>query len=195
MIRYFASVCKTIIKALSDEAAYQEATDEFKHYDAKCPRCGAKGKLSPYGSYERGLVHLVDVKMLDCRVKPLRFKCASCNTTHALLPDVLVPYSPYSLRFMLSVLLAYFERTMTVSKICEHFCIAISTLYVWKGKFLKHKDIMLGIITSLKKSAIDFLRELLGSSHISEYIQDFFRRYAFSFMQGQCAAAARSFPP
>jgi transposase-like protein len=183
MIRLFTTLCKSLLENLNDVAIFNEAAGAFRHYDKKCPHCGASGKLSPYGNYSRFLVSYEDEMVVESRVSPLRFECASCGATHALLPSILIPYSPYSLRFKLTVLTAYFERNMTVAAICERFKIAVSTLYSWKESLLEHKELLLGIIESQKESAITFLRNLANAACLSDYLRSFFHRYAFSFMQ------------
>jgi transposase-like protein len=194
MIRLFTTLCKSLLENFTDVNIFKDATDAFCHHGKKCPGCGAE-KLFPYGSYSRDLVSYEDGITVEYRVSPLRFECTSCDTTHALLPDILVPYSPYSLRFKLTVLIAYFERNMTVVAICEQFRIAISTLYSWKKCLLKHKDLLLGVLASLEEPAISFLRSLLEAACLSDRLQSFFRRHSFSFMQNQPVAATRSPPP
>jgi len=183
MIRFFTKLCKSLLENFTDVAIFNEATEVFRHYDEKCPRCGASGKLSPYGSYSRNLVSCKGGMTIESRVSPLRFECASCGATHALLPDILIPYSPYSLRFTLSALIAYFERDTTVAAICERFSIAVSTLYSWKERLIEHKELLLGILASQAESSIDFLRNLLGAACLSGQLRSFFHRHAFSFMQ------------
>jgi transposase-like protein len=153
------------------------------------------GKLSSHGRYSRGIVSLVRGGIDERRISPLRFKCTSCGATHALLPDILIPYSPYSLRFKLSALSAYFERDTTVAAVCERFGIAVSTLYEWKKLLLEHKNIMLGVLASRKTDALAFLRGLFESSRLSSRICDFFRHHAVSFLQNQSMATTRSIPP
>ena len=143
-----------------------KATDGFNYHNERCPGCGAAGKFSPYGDYFRNLVSHDGKKVIESRVNPLRFECVSCNTTHALLPDILIPYSPYSLRFMLTVLVTYFERNMTVAALCAHYGIAVSTFYVWKHRLLEHKDLLLGMLESLKEPVQVFLR-CLGPTNLA----------------------------
>jgi len=193
MVRLFAALCKIKLKELSDDAIFQDATKSFRHHSEKCPSCGAVGLLSPNGCYMRNLVTYRDGRIIGSRISVDLFKCASCGASHALLPDILVPYSPYSLRFKLTVLLAYFERKTTVAAVCEHFGIAVSTLYEWKKIFLSHKELFLGVIASLKEPALDFLKHLFGSDCLSDRLHSFFRRHAFSFMQNH--KTARSRPP
>jgi len=128
MIRLFTALCKTLLAKLSEEQAFLAATREFDPYGASCPRCRAIGKLSDYDVYERNHVTIADDIMVETRVSVRRVECSSCGSTHALLPDTLIPYNPYTLVFKLSVLIAYFERDTTVEKVCERFEIAVSAL-------------------------------------------------------------------
>jgi transposase-like protein len=195
MIRVFTTLCKLLFENLTDMTIFQNTTDGFKHYGENCPACGAAGKLSPYGIYSRGLVSYVNGKTIDERVNPRRFDCTSCGVTHALLPDILVPYSPYSLHFKLTALSAYYERSTTVVAICEHFGIAVSTLYSWIKLLSEHKELLLGAVASMEESAITFLRSLFEAACLSDCLRSFFRQHAFSFMQRMPATATRSPPP
>jgi len=195
MVRHFTVLCKTLLSSLADERIFQDATDGFRHYTERCPRCGATGKLTPYGDYSRWLVFFAKGAFFSQRIRPLRFLCSSCGSTHALLPDILIPYSPYSLSFKLTVLIAYFERETSVADVCMRFGIAVSTLYVWKERLLEHKELMLGVLASRREPALAFLRELLGSADLSARLRCFFNRYAFSFLQNRPVTAPRSFPP
>ena len=171
MIRLFTTICKALLEKLTDVAIFKEATDGFHHQEEKCLHCGAVGKLSPYGNYSRNLVSYKGGITVENRIGPLRFECASCGVTHALLPDIVIPYSPYSLRFKLIVLKAYFERNSTVMAVCEHFGIAISTLYSWKKLLNEHKELLLGIVESRKESATTFLRNLSEAPCLSGHLQ------------------------
>ena len=195
MIRHFYLRCKALLNNLNDEAIFQEATNGFIHQNTRCPNCGAAGKLTPYDDYSRHLVSYENNEVVERVIRPLRFACGSCDTTHALLPDILIPYSPYSLRFKLLVMVAYFERTSTVVAICEHFHIAVSTLYAWKSLLLEQKELMLGTLVNRGESAPAFLQSLLSSGALPERLCSFFRRYAFSFLQNRSVPTARSRPP
>jgi len=180
---------------MTDEAIFQYTTNIFHYRDYACHNCGAIGKLSSYGEYSRNLIQYINGKTDEQRIKPLRFECTSCEKTHALLPDILVPYSPYNLRFMLIVLIAYYERNTTVVKLCERFGIAVSTLYEWKKRMLAHKELMFGMLKSMKESASVFLKGLLEAPDLSERLYDFFNRYGLSFMQSKPNLTTQSRPP
>ena len=196
MIRFFSALCKALFKIIStDEQVFHDATGDFQLHSAKCPYCGAIGMLAPYGGYFRHLVSYERGKIIDRLVRPFRFECKSCKKTHALLPDILIPYSPYSIRFKLSVLIAYFERETTVVAICEHFRIAVATLYAWKKSFLEHKELMMGVLVNRKQTALVFLNDLFEIANLSSRIESFFRLYSFSFLQNRSVPATRSLPP
>jgi transposase-like protein len=202
MIRLFTALCKSLFENLTDAAIFYNATDGFSHYGEKCPSCGAFGKLSPYGGYSRNLVSHKDGMTTESRVSPCRLKCTSCGVTHALLPDIVIPYSQYSLRFKLAALIAYFERNTTVADakptvraVCECFGIAVSTLYSWKERLLEHKELLLGMLASKEEPAITFIQNLFGAPCLSGRLRSFFRRHTFSFMQRTPAPTTRSQPP
>ena len=167
----------------------------FNYYDEKCPNCNAPGAFSPFGDYVRSLISRRNNEINCCFIRPLRFKCSSCHATHALLPDILTPYSPYSLRFKLLALTAYFERETTVVKICEQFGIAVSTIYEWKKRFLSHKELFLGLLLSGEEPAHSFLKSLFASACASNHLCSFFKKHSFSFMQRAMRQTSRPQPP
>jgi len=194
MIRLFTALYKVLLTKISEEEAFYEATEEAGMFRTSCPKCGTVGRFSEYGNYDRNHVTYSDGEILDSRVRPRRVKCLSCCASHALLPDTLTPYSPYTLRFKLFVLIAYSDRETTVVNICESFGIAVSTLYEWKKIMIAHKDFMLGLLISRKTQTLCFLRGLLGSADISEILRVFFNKYGFSFMQDASMSVTRPVP-
>ena len=162
MIRHFTTICKKILERLTDDEIYRESSAGYNHYGKPCPKCGAKGRLSHYGRYDRWLISRVNNKTHNIRITPLRFECGSCGATHALLPDILTPYSPYSLRFKLTALIAYYERDTTVTTLCETLEIAVSTIYAWKGLLAAHCGLLLGMLASSLKPALAVTPYVMG---------------------------------
>jgi len=195
MIRLFTALCKSFLKELSEWQIFHESTYEYSHLGEACPKCGAKGQLSGHGDYGRGLTSYEDGQIVYRLIGVLRYLCASCKATHALLPDIIVPYSPYSLLFMLTALIAYYDRSGTVAEVCTRFGIAVSTIYDWKDRIAKHKDLMLGVLISRKRRAHSFILGLLDSPDLSGPFRRFFRICGFSFMQNRSISASRSRPP
>ena len=174
---------------------FQESTDGYKHIGEACPKCGAKGNLSGHGDYGRGLTSYEGGQIVFRLINVLRYLCASCRATHALLPDVIVPYSPYSLLFMLAALIAYYERDASVADVCAQFGIAVSTIYKWKDRIALHKDLMLGVLISRKLHARSYMLELFDSTDLSDTLRRFYHKYGFSFLQNRSTPATRSRPP
>ena len=205
MIPQFTDICKRISEKIkkiaqknSEEEIYEKTVENSKPYEERCPECGAAGRLKRYGCYWRHMVYHEDSKVKDSLKKIKRYKCTSCGRTHALLPDILVPYSPYTLSFKLIVLHAYYRREKSVVKICEYFGIAVSTLYVWKKLLLEHQELLMGVVESKKTGALAFLREYLGSESSLEFLRSFFLKYGFSFLQNRRKSrqsATQSVPP
>ena len=195
MIRLYEAICKAYFNELTERQMFQKATDSFSHLKEACPKCGAKGKLSEHGDYGRYLVSFEEGEITVSLVSPDRFYCSSCGTSHALLPDIIIPYGRYSLLFVLAVLIAYFERAVTVANICEKFGIAVSTIYDWKERIALHKELMLGALINQKHGMHAYVLWLVGSGDLSGILRRFFRKYGFSFMQCRSESAARSRPP
>ena len=71
----------------------------------KCPYCDSTD-LIKWGNYERNIIYLVNNKSHSIVIKEprsrvikiKRVKCKSCNHTHALLPEGIIPYKQYILK-------------------------------------------------------------------------------------------------
>lgn len=66
-----------------------DITDLHKN---KCPHCKANNKLVKYGTYNRKLSILIDEHIEEYDLYVQRVKCNSCGSTHALLPNFIIPY-------------------------------------------------------------------------------------------------------
>jgi hypothetical protein len=195
MIRLFEALCKAYFKELSEKQKIKKAVYNFNHYGESCPNCGAIGKLTECGDYDRHLITYEDSQIIDSDINVKLFFCSSCGTYHALLPDIIIPYGRYSLLFVLTVMAAYFERADTVDNICERFGIAVSTIYDWRKRIALHKELMLGALISQKQRDYSYVLGLLKSNDLSSTLRFFFRKYGFSFMQRRFAPASQSRPP
>ena len=62
--------------------------------------------------------------------------CKNDKHYHAVLPNsIIVPYSSFSIFFILKVLALKSCSAFTVEEITERFCISTSTLYRWISKY------------------------------------------------------------
>lgn len=178
MIRPFTVFIKLNQISFSDRQWLEMEAESLSHTDGVCPVCHAKASLSPFASYTRYLVEWKDSLPATHEVAVQRYRCSSCGHTHALLSSALVPYSSYSLRFILLVLRDYFLGRACVQKICERAGISVSTLYRWKALFLAHKALWLGILEDMGTPAGTFLNSMDGT-----FLQGFCGRFRFSFLQ------------
>jgi len=149
-----------------------------------CPFCGAKHPhWSEFASYERYLVSFEKGLPVTYRIVVSRIICSSCGHTHAILPEIIIPYGSYSLIFILTVLRDYYLSHMTVHALCDKYLIATSTLYAWKRLFLIHKKLWLGILENAATKPLTFLSSL-PSLTTSDNLTIFFQHHAQSFLQG-----------
>jgi transposase len=187
MIRYFSAIYEPNFKKHTEQEIFTEAVGSFSPQKASCPACGAKGRFSHHGFYKRELI-TYNRKVLTQEISVPRYNCQSCRRTHAVIPDILIPCGSYSLRFVVTVLKAYFSRSFsghTVASICTKYQIAVSTLYTWKKLFHAHKSYWLGIIRSLSVSSQEFLEKLACCLELQS---SFFIRFGFSFLQNHHAS-------
>lgn len=183
MIRIFNLFCKLKEIKISDQEWFDQAFHRLNLLGQPCPYCNSKGNLIPHDSYSRYMVSLKDNRPVTVILRVPRVKCTSCGRTHALLPEMLIPYSSYSLRFVLTVLEAYFLHTRTIEEICETYQIAHSTLYVFRSLFLSHKQLILGALNNAQETASDFIGKIAGEQLFQ--FQDAFR---YSFLQAYHAS-------
>lgn len=149
-----------------------------------CPYCGAKHPhWSDFASYERDLISWEKGLPVTYRITVTRIICSSCGHTHAILPEIIIPYGSYSLIFILTVLRDYYLAHMTVQELCDKYMIATSTLYAWKRLFLIHKKLWLGILEDAATKPLSFLSSL-PSLTTSEDLAIFSQNHAQSFLQG-----------
>ena len=179
MVRAFHLLCKLNSYKLSDKALFYAFMSKTDLVHMTCPCCGSRGNHAVYSSYERSMISFEEGVRRDSIVSIPRIKC-HCGHTHAVLPDVLIPYGSYSLRFILTVLFCYLTRRVTVEELCSKFQIVKSTLYSWIHLFIEHFNLLAGIlksIDSLKLDALEWIRSFDGISH------EFYNRFKFSFLQ------------
>lgn len=186
MIREYSVFCK--LKNISDSAIelFEEFMDNFRIEDCVCPKCGAKHTCSPHDSYERYLISYELGETVCYHVNVLRVICESCGHAHAILPEIIIPYGSYSILFILTVLRDYYIGSGSVRQLCDKYQIAVSTLYLWKRLFNKHKKLWLGLLEDAATPASDFLDFLMDFSKgvLSQGLKHFFQSQAFSFLQG-----------
>lgn len=156
--------------------------DSYSPEKEICPVCGTSGTCSFHSSYDRCLIDFVGGKTICRTITVRRVICRCCRHTHAVLPDVVIPYGQYSLLFLLRVLCEYFQHGCTVAVLCGRFNITVTMLYRWKDLFLCHAVQWMQTLEKMSTPE-HFLADLLEGYPFSEFFSAFHSRFHFSFLQ------------
>ena len=119
--------------------------DETRRFQTKesigtCPVCGSCGNCHVHAYYDRSVIDFRNGRKVTDSLCVLRLICDSCHHTHALLPDILIPYASYSLMFILRVLGECFLGRSTMEHLCDRFSITPVQLHKWLKFWNKHKQ-------------------------------------------------------
>lgn len=188
MIRLYLDICKAFhkIKHLDD---YEIISSMFRPDLSEvppCPCCGApSSSFSHNGSHERHLLCFVDGCACDRMVSIPSFHCSSCGTSHSLILSLIIPYSPYSLGFLIRLLYARTTgKFPSISALCSHFDISESTFYRIRKRFALDARCLLDALRSLMAAA-DLLDTLLSCDPLllHKALSVFFLSTGHSFLQ------------
>ena len=181
MIRVKAILCKLNSLNLSDKSLINSYYSKFTPSDYSCPHCGGTGHFTYHSAYSRTMISFIASKRIESVVNIPRVIC-QCGHTHALLPDFLIPYGSYSLRFILIILQLFMSRHCNVADFCDKWQISISTIYHWKHLFIDHYNLWFSIlnkISTLKPEAFKIIQRIAMLPAL------FFKRFNFSFLQAR----------
>ena len=151
-----------------------------------CPSCGApQSKYQRNGSYRRHFVCYGDGSVYSHTITIRSVRCSSCMRSHALLPSVIIPWSSYSLGFIISLLYARVTgKFPSILSLCEHFDISESTYYHLRKRFtIDPKELLTALDTLME--VLDLMEALFSSDpeDIHSVLSLFFRSAGYSFMQ------------
>ena len=166
----------------SSDQLFSEFMEKYKPELERCPHCGAIGQCRRFAYYSRGLVDVVDGEIVFRHIRILRVKC-SCDHTHGVIPDFIVPYRHFSLPFILHILKLYFSGEMTIEAMCETYDFSHTTLYRWRNAFTEHMKLWLDAVIFIKTTLLSFLDHILAADPISDFLRQFFKRTLLSFLQ------------
>ncbi|MFR4351167.1 MAG: DUF6431 domain-containing protein [Roseburia sp.] len=148
-----------------------------------CPVCGSCGNCHVHAYYDRSVIDFRNGRKVTDSLCVLRLICDSCHHTHAMLPDILIPYASYSLMFILRVLGEWFLGHSTMEHLCDRFSITPIQLHKWLKLWNKHKQQWLGILEDSETSDASFLKVLAVSDSYSDFSMSFIRRFTCNFLQ------------
>lgn len=181
MIRALAILCKLNSIKLSDKQLFDLCLSNLDISHQVCPCCGSCGPHSIYSSYNRTMITFSGGHRANLEVSIPRIKC-HCGHTHAIIPDVLIPYGSYSLRFILIVLFKYLVRSCSISELCDKYQISKSTLYEWIHLFINHFNLWSGRINEIKVLCLSAISTIKSYECLPN---QFFLTFRHSFMQSR----------
>ena len=165
----------------------------FQPETVECPICHSKGNCKIHASYSRSIIDIIHGKPAYQDICVTRIICESCGHTHAILPDMIIPYSQYSIFFILRVLSEYFTHLKTVDSLCTTFNITPSMLYRWRDLFLQNRSVWLSVLEQQEQTPWDFIKSLCLLKAFSEFTSAFFRLTNSSFLQSHANPTALSY--
>ena len=183
MIRKNALFCKLIRIKKSSKVLFESYMASFFPEREACPICGSSGNCHVHAYYGRRIIDFIHGKPVLQEITVLRLVCESCAHTHAVLPDMIIPYSSYGLFFILRVLAEAFLDRSSIEALCERFCITRNQFYKWKQIFFQHKQEWLGMLEHSETSGLDFLLGIAWLPEYSLFSCIFTDKTAYSFLQ------------
>jgi len=192
MIRLFFNLCKCFksIKYNNDYQIHLSYVDNASLDIIPCPSCGTEGNYHSCGSYTRNLICYTAGQVEKHEITVPRIECASCAHSHAILAPVIIPYSPFSFHFVISLLYDFItHKFSTVTALCLEYDISISTLYRIYRRFIEDKKLMLGMMDAASTKACELLDKLFNANSfrfIDGLLHDFYRSNKASFLQARC---------
>ena len=188
MIRLYLDICKAFqqIKHLDDYQVLSSLPTPDLSELPPCPHCGAPSSFySHNGSHERHLVCYIDGCVRDRMVSLPSFRCGSCRISHALIYSLIIPYSSYSLGFLIRLLYAWITgKFPSVPALCSHFDISESTFYRIRRRFALDARILLDALCFLME--VTCLLKTLPSCDpflLHKAVSVFFQSTGHSFLQ------------
>lgn len=147
-----------------------------------CPICGAPvSKFHKDGSYERDFICYENGTTVSHKINIRCVECSSCGHSYALEPSVIIPYSSFSIGFLLGVIYAKIScRFRTVLELCTHFDISISTYYRILKKYMTDVFLLGQLIGDAMSMASV---HKCSSFSLHQKLRIFFYASGYSFLQ------------
>ena len=168
MIRKNLLLCKIIRIKTSSKFLFDSYMEQFKPELETCPICGSTGNCHIHDYYGRSIID---------------FKAGRQEKSDLCILDIIIPYSSYSLFFVLRLLGEYFAGLFTIEQLCERYSISPKQFFRWLALWKSHKQEWLGLLSDAGTSSLSFLKKLISADSFSSFSQEFTRRFSLSFLQ------------
>lgn len=183
MIRKNALFCKLIRSKKSSKILFDSYMASFGPQKQTCPICGSSGNCRAHAYYGRKIIDFIHGAKVSSDITVLRVICSGCGHTHAILPDMIIPYLSYSLFFILRVLGEAFLHRSSLEQLLERFGITQNQFYHWLKLWKTHKREWLGLLQSADTKDLCFLMEITSKTEFSVFSRDFTDKCSISFLQ------------
>ena len=185
MIRKNLINCKLIREKRSGKSIFQGCMDHLRPGTEVCPYCGCRGVMRVHGYYDRSLIEFIDGRPVKVSLCVCRLICRQCKhpSSHAVLPDPIIPYCRHSLFFILRVLAEHALRLRPAEKICEVFDISQKTFFRWQKLFEEHRREWQGLLAATETDLKAAILELVRTDPFSTFALSFFRLTGLSLLQ------------
>jgi hypothetical protein len=185
MIRKNPINCKLIREKRAGKIIFQGYMDHLRPGSEVCPLCGCRGEMRVHAYYDRSRIEFIDGRPVKVSLCICRLICRQCKrpSSHAVLPDPVIPYSRHSLFFILRVLAEHALRLRSVEPICEIFDISLKTFFRWQKFFEEHRREWQGLLTSIETDLKAAMLELVRKDPFSAFAFFFFRLTGLSLLQ------------
>ena len=161
---------------------------DYNHYlcclnvrHINCPKCRAKGDFTKHAYYDRNIIVYQDGVIKEDKLRILRLRCQSCKTTHALLPDAIIPYHIYTANVILEALKDKYNLRK-IKDICKKYAISFQLLYAWIRRFIQHRPLCEFIFNKGQLPKLKIINGILGYPLIV-FLETFFKEHSIYFMQ------------
>jgi hypothetical protein len=184
MLRKITPFGKLFFDEVAAVVLYNAFYARFQMKTEACPCCKSTGNCRAHGYYKRRLIDYCGGGIRASRVRILRVICKTCGHTHAVLPDIIVPYAPHTVRFMCQAISEKLVKGSTIEAVCEKFDISSKTFNRFLKTYKAHKALWLGLLKSNETTNAQFFSLVGTYERFSDFMSAFSGKFIFSFMQG-----------
>lgn len=144
------------------------------------------------GSYSRYLISFENgtVKTHSITVYRVIRKGAMSRHTHAILPDIIVPYSSYSIRFIIYILYLYTHRNCSAEDFCKKYFISRSTIHEWLKLYSSHIQEWINLLKSSDNAFGDSI-----AYSLSDFLYQYMHTTKHPFLVRRICHYTLSIPP
>ena len=188
MIRLFLNTCKAYkqLKGCNELLILKYLSHNADISCYRCSNCFAPSeKYVNNGTYDRHFTHMEGDSVVDSLITIQVKQCSSCQHSHALLQYLIIPYSSFSLGFIVTLLYSKLSNKFSsINEICAHFDISQRTYYRIMHRLMQDYHALSKTMSQYSK-LLEIISSLYSSSHerLKQLLKNFFEFAGHSFMQ------------